>query len=70
MGSVCCCLHADDFEDYMNPENSEYRNCMCLNSFVQNFLHVVCFPPPHFLMAIGLEVLYGISYITIYFYGC
>ncbi|XP_061977533.1 E3 ubiquitin-protein ligase At3g02290-like [Populus nigra] len=40
MGSVCCCLHADDFEDYMNPESSVYRNCMCLGCFVQNFLHV------------------------------
>ncbi|KAH8511142.1 hypothetical protein H0E87_008611 [Populus deltoides] len=40
MGSVCCCLHADDFEDYMNPENSVYRNCMCFGCFVQNFLHV------------------------------
>ncbi|KAJ6753016.1 ZINC FINGER RING/FYVE/PHD-TYPE [Salix koriyanagi] len=40
MGSVCCCLHADDFEDYMNPETSVYRNCICLNSFVQNFVHV------------------------------
>ncbi|KAH8483496.1 hypothetical protein H0E87_028053 [Populus deltoides] len=40
MGSVCCCLHVDDFEDYMNPENSEYRNCLCLSCFVQNFLHV------------------------------
>ena len=43
MGSVCCCLHADDFENYMNPENSVNRNCMCLGCFVQNFLHVVCF---------------------------
>ncbi|KAG6777576.1 hypothetical protein POTOM_017401 [Populus tomentosa] len=40
MGSVCCCLRAEDFEDYMNPENSVYRNCMCLGCFVQNFLHV------------------------------
>ncbi|KAB5516505.1 hypothetical protein DKX38_027153 [Salix brachista] len=40
MGSVCCCLHADDFEDYMNPETSVYRNCICLNSFVQNFVYV------------------------------
>ncbi|KAJ6867037.1 E3 ubiquitin-protein ligase [Populus alba x Populus x berolinensis] len=40
MGSVCCCLHVDDFEDYMNPETSVYRNCLCLGCFAQNFLHV------------------------------
>jgi len=40
MGAVCCCLHADDFEDYLNPNSSVYRNCMCLGCFVQNFLHV------------------------------
>ncbi|KAJ6860989.1 E3 ubiquitin-protein ligase [Populus alba x Populus x berolinensis] len=40
MGSVCCCLHVDDFEDYMNPETSVYRNCLCLSCFGQNFLHV------------------------------
>ncbi|KAJ6766496.1 ZINC FINGER RING/FYVE/PHD-TYPE [Salix purpurea] len=40
MGSVCCCLHADDLENYMNPENSVNRNCMCLSCFVQKFLHV------------------------------
>ncbi|XVE78582.1 hypothetical protein DITRI_Ditri13aG0157500 [Diplodiscus trichospermus] len=40
MGSVCCCLHAEDFEDYMNPNSNVYRNCACLSCFVQNFLHV------------------------------
>uniref|UniRef100_A0A6N2LB52 Uncharacterized protein n=1 Tax=Salix viminalis TaxID=40686 RepID=A0A6N2LB52_SALVM len=40
MGSVCCCLHADELENYMNPENSVNRNCMCFSCFVQNFLHV------------------------------
>ncbi|KAK6255867.1 hypothetical protein QUC31_017560 [Theobroma cacao] len=40
MGSVCCCLHAEDFEDYVNPNSNVYRNCMCLSCFVQNFLHV------------------------------
>ncbi|KAJ9147480.1 hypothetical protein P3X46_029637 [Hevea brasiliensis] len=40
MGSVCCCLHVEDFEDYMNPNSGLYRNCMCLSCFVQNFLHV------------------------------
>ncbi|KAJ4707240.1 E3 ubiquitin-protein ligase [Melia azedarach] len=40
MGSVCCCLHVEDFEDYMNPNSSVYRNCMCLSCFVQNFVNV------------------------------
>ncbi|XP_065854972.1 E3 ubiquitin-protein ligase At3g02290-like [Euphorbia lathyris] len=40
MGAVCCCLHPEDFEDYMNPNSSVYRNCMCLSCFLQNFLHV------------------------------
>ncbi|XP_021905359.1 E3 ubiquitin-protein ligase At3g02290-like [Carica papaya] len=40
MGAVCCCLHDDSFEDYMNPNNPVYRNCLCLSCFVQNFLNV------------------------------
>lgn len=43
MGSVCCCLHVEDFEDYMNPNSSVYRNCTCLGCFIQHFLNVVCF---------------------------
>ncbi|KAF5735625.1 E3 ubiquitin-protein ligase [Tripterygium wilfordii] len=38
MGSVCCCLHFEDIEEYMNPSSPVYRNCMCLRCFVQNFL--------------------------------
>ena len=41
MGSVCCCLNADEFEDYVNPNSSVYRNCPCLSCFVQNVLNVV-----------------------------
>ncbi|KAJ0042913.1 hypothetical protein Pint_18946 [Pistacia integerrima] len=40
MGSVCCCLSVEDLEDYLNPNSSVYRNCMCLSCFVQNFVHV------------------------------
>ncbi|KAJ7974271.1 E3 ubiquitin-protein ligase [Quillaja saponaria] len=40
MGSVCCCLRVEDFEDYVNPNSSVYRNCACLSCFVQNFLNV------------------------------
>ncbi|KAM7267148.1 hypothetical protein ACFE04_009314 [Oxalis oulophora] len=40
MGAVCCCLRPEDFEDYMNPNSSVYRNNMCLSCFLHNFLHV------------------------------
>ncbi|KAA8547878.1 hypothetical protein F0562_004307 [Nyssa sinensis] len=39
MGAVCCCLH-EDREDYVNPNSSIYRHCVCLRCFLQNFLHV------------------------------
>ncbi|KAE8730471.1 mitotic cyclin a2-type [Hibiscus syriacus] len=38
MGSVCSCLHAEDFEDYMNPNSNIFRNCLCLGCFYQNFI--------------------------------
>ncbi|KAK7273285.1 hypothetical protein RIF29_14334 [Crotalaria pallida] len=40
MGSVCCCLNVDDFEDYANPNNPVFRNCVCLGYFMQNLLNV------------------------------
>ncbi|MED6180092.1 hypothetical protein PIB30_007252 [Stylosanthes scabra] len=40
MGSVCCCLRFDDFEDYVNPNSSVYRNCVCLSCLIQNLLNV------------------------------
>lgn len=48
MGSVCCCLSFDDFEDYVNPNSPVYRNCVCLSCLIQNLLSVVCscFPFP------------------------
>lgn len=42
MGAVCCCLSVEDFEDYVNPNSSVYRNCICLSCFLQNFINVVC----------------------------
>ncbi|KAM7278823.1 hypothetical protein ACFE04_005957 [Oxalis oulophora] len=39
MGAVCCCLRPEDVDDYMNPNNSMYRNCTCMSCFLQNFLH-------------------------------
>lgn len=38
MGAVCCCMQSEDFEDYVNPNSSVYRNCLCLRCFVQNFV--------------------------------
>ncbi|XP_044507008.1 E3 ubiquitin-protein ligase At3g02290-like [Mangifera indica] len=40
MGSVCCCLSVEDLEDYLNPNSTVYRNCMCLSCFVQNLVYV------------------------------
>lgn len=40
MGAVCCCLSVEDFEDYVNPNSSVYRNCICLSCFLQNFINV------------------------------
>lgn len=40
MGSVCCCLSVEDFEDYVNPNSSVYRNCVCLGCFLENLLSV------------------------------
>lgn len=40
MGAVCCCLNAESIEDYVNPNSSMYRNCICLSCFVQNLLNV------------------------------
>ncbi|KAE9605022.1 hypothetical protein Lal_00036842 [Lupinus albus] len=40
MGSVCGCFRDDDFEDYMNPSSSVYRNCLCLGCFMQSLLNV------------------------------
>lgn len=41
MGAVCCCLSVEDFEDYVNPNSSVYRNCTCLSCFIQSFLNAV-----------------------------
>ncbi|EXB77650.1 E3 ubiquitin-protein ligase [Morus notabilis] len=40
MGAVCCCFSVEDFEDYVNPNSSVYRNCICLSCFLQNFINV------------------------------
>jgi len=39
MGSFCCCLR-DEYEEFGNPNISIYRNCICLQCFLQNFLHM------------------------------
>lgn len=40
MGAVCGCLRADDFEEYLNPNSSIYRHCVCFRCFIQQFLSV------------------------------
>ncbi|KAL8161870.1 hypothetical protein V2J09_013359 [Rumex salicifolius] len=40
MGSACCSLRSEDFEDYINRSCFVHCNCICLNCFLQNFLHV------------------------------
>ncbi|KAI3669934.1 hypothetical protein L6452_41426 [Arctium lappa] len=39
MGSVCCGLHYE-LEDYANPNNSMYRNCVCVRCLLQNLLYM------------------------------
>ncbi|XP_077215402.1 E3 ubiquitin-protein ligase At3g02290-like isoform X2 [Tasmannia lanceolata] len=39
MGAVCCCLHVDDLEENVHPNNPIHTHCLCLNCFVQPFLH-------------------------------
>lgn len=39
MGAACCCLR-DECEDLASPNNSIYRNCICLRCFIQNFFHM------------------------------
>ncbi|KAG9439178.1 hypothetical protein H6P81_019343 [Aristolochia fimbriata] len=40
MGSVCCCLRIEDFEDYVSPNGSVHRNCVCLRCFIRHFANV------------------------------
>ncbi|CAA3014663.1 E3 ubiquitin- ligase At3g02290-like [Olea europaea subsp. europaea] len=39
MGSFCCCLR-NEYDEFGNPNISIYRNCMCLQCFLQNFLRM------------------------------
>ncbi|PIA43332.1 hypothetical protein AQUCO_01900004v1 [Aquilegia coerulea] len=40
MGSVCGCLHVDDIEEYANPDNPAYQNCICIRCLLQNCITV------------------------------
>ncbi|RWR83233.1 E3 ubiquitin-protein ligase [Cinnamomum micranthum f. kanehirae] len=40
MGSACCCLRVEDFEEYLHPNSSLYRHCICLRCFIQQFVSV------------------------------
>ncbi|CAH9088792.1 unnamed protein product [Cuscuta epithymum] len=39
MGGICCCLR-DGYEDFVTPNSSIYRNCICLRYLLQHFLYV------------------------------
>lgn len=43
MGSVCSCLHIEDFEEYTHANASVYRHCICLRCLAQQLIHAVCF---------------------------
>lgn len=62
MGAVCCCVR-EDYEDYLNPNSSVYRNCLCLRCFIQNFSHVVRFTA---LNAVYLLVFHLVLYLWHY----
>ena len=68
MGAVCCCLSVEDFEDYVNPNSSLYRNCTCLSCFIQSFLNAVS--PIFIVMYIRLfcDVTLKYENVTIYEY--
>ncbi|KAG8078942.1 hypothetical protein GUJ93_ZPchr0007g3663 [Zizania palustris] len=36
MGGFCCCLCTEDFEEYADPNNPIYRQCICLRNLVNN----------------------------------
>lgn len=44
MGSACCCLRPEDFEELAYSNGSIYRHCICLRCFIQQFLHAVRVP--------------------------
>ncbi|XP_010936434.1 E3 ubiquitin-protein ligase At3g02290 isoform X1 [Elaeis guineensis] len=39
MGSVCSCLHIEDFEGYTHANASVYRQCICLRCLAQQLIH-------------------------------
>ncbi|KAK2634753.1 hypothetical protein Ddye_029545 [Dipteronia dyeriana] len=38
MGSFCCCLCVDEYEEYTHPSNAIYRHCICLRFFFHQLL--------------------------------
>ncbi|XP_031490411.1 E3 ubiquitin-protein ligase At3g02290-like [Nymphaea colorata] len=39
MGSACCCLRPEEFEELAYSNGSMYRHCICLRCFIQQLLH-------------------------------
>ncbi|KAF3782232.1 E3 ubiquitin-protein ligase [Nymphaea thermarum] len=39
MGSACCCLRPEEFEELAYSNGSMYRHCICLTCFIQQLLH-------------------------------
>ncbi|OVA11005.1 zinc finger protein [Macleaya cordata] len=37
MGALCCCLRVEDLDEYVNPNSSFYRTCICLRCFVNAY---------------------------------
>lgn len=63
MGSVCCCLHVEDFEEYLHPNSSIYRRCICLRCFIQQFVTAVCFEVVNSLCYFILESCVSWNYL-------
>ncbi|KAK4759659.1 hypothetical protein SAY87_022790 [Trapa incisa] len=40
MGAVFCCMQVEEIEDYLNQNNSDYRNYVCLNCFLHGCLNM------------------------------
>lgn len=56
MGSLCCCLSSDHFEDYVPYQNGAiFRECPCVRCCMRWFFNTVTYqrPPPLLLCGCG-----------------
>ncbi|KAI3934739.1 hypothetical protein MKW92_006153 [Papaver armeniacum] len=37
MGALCCCLRADQLDEYVNPNNTIFRSCLCLGCILNAY---------------------------------